>query len=243
MSLTDAGSRYRDSVTIGLGAIHAGAAEVAELSNEEQVEVVIACSEEVSHIILMPRYDALQKTLGERVQVRILTYHYSEQYLPPEPVPDVILTWNAAKAAPEDQVIVYREAVKPFCSPGYAAAHADTLRGPMTGWGGLTFLDLTRPNEGWASWEDWFDVVGHPEPEPPHVGYDSYLYLLKGATAGHGIALGWRHFIEHHLETGALVELADGYTETDNYYYCALTEKGRRRSIARKCLAFFAQVE
>ena len=98
VSLTDAGSRYRDSVTIGLGAIHAGAAEVAELSNEEQVEVVIACSEEVSHIILMPRYDALQKTLGERVQVRILTYHYSEQYLPPRAGPRCNLDLERGKS-------------------------------------------------------------------------------------------------------------------------------------------------
>ncbi len=59
------------------------------------------------------------------------------------------------------------------------------------------------------------------------------------AAAGHGIALGWRGFIERHLETGALVELADEFVETDGAYYCVLTERGRRNPLARKCLEFF----
>ena len=239
VSLTDAGNRYRDAVAIGLGAIHAGAAEVAELSIDEQVEVVIACSEEVSHIIMMPRYDALQKALGERVRIRLLTYHYSAQHLPPEPVADVILTWDAKSVASEDRVIIYKEAVVPLCSPDYAAAHAETLKGPIAGWSGLTFLGLTRPNEGWASWEDWFEIAGRPDPTPRFVGYDSYLYVLEAAAAGHGVAIGWRHFIERHLEAGTLVALADEFFETDNHYYGVLTEKGRRRPIARKCLTFF----
>ena len=132
VSLTDAGNRYRDAVSMGLGAIHAGAAEVAELSTDEQAEVVIACSEEVSHLFMMPRFAALEETLGERVRIRILTYHYSIRHLPHEPVADVILTWNAENVASEDRAIVYREAVRPICSPGYAATHAETLDGPVT---------------------------------------------------------------------------------------------------------------
>ena len=128
MSLTDAGNRYRDAVAIGLGAIHAGAAEVAELSTVEQVELVIACSDEISHLFLMPRFDTLQKALGERVRVRILTYQHNIRYLPPSPVPDVLLTWNPTTASPEDCKTILREEVHLLCSPGYAAIHAETLR-------------------------------------------------------------------------------------------------------------------
>ena len=239
VSLTDAGNRYRDAVAIGLGAIHAGAAEVAELSTEEQVEVVIACSDEASHLFLMPRYGALQKALGDRVQVRVLTYQHDIQYLPPLPRADVILSWDSEQAAADDRVVVIEEEVRPLCSPGYAALHADVLNGPVTSWGGLTFLGVSRPNEGWSSWEDWFDVVGHPVPAPRQSGYDSYTYVLESAAAGHGIAIGWRHFIERYLESGALVALTDGFLKTENCLYAVVTEKGRQRSIARKCLTFF----
>ena len=237
-TLTDAGKRFRDGVAAGLAAIHRGAAEATELSLSEQV--VIACSHETSHFLIMPRYDALQQALGENVRIRILTYHHSIQSLPSDPSADILLTWNTAGAAPEDRAPVFKEAVRPVCSPAYAATHARTLARPVAGWSGLTFLDLMRPNEGWASWEDWFAVAGRPDEAQRRVGFDSYTYVIEAAAAGHGIALGWRNLIERSMEAGALVTLGDGFVEFDNLFLGVLTEKGRRKSLARRCLAFFA---
>ena len=132
-----------------------------------------------------------------------------------------------------------RPAVRPVCSPAYAAEHAQTLAGAVAGWSALTFLDLLRPNEGWATWEDWFAVAGRPDDGTPRrLGLDSYTYVLEAAAAGHGIALGWRHFIERFLEAGVLVGLGNGFVEFDRAYYGVLTRKGRRKALARKCLAF-----
>ena len=241
VSLTDAGNRYRDAVAIGLGAIHAGAAEVAELSTAEQVELVIACSDEISHLFLMPRYDSLQKALGERVRVRILTYQHNIQYLPPSPVADVLLTWDPAMVAPEDRKVVLREEVILLCSPGYAALHAETLNLPSSGWSNLTLLEIARPNEGWSSWDDYFNVIGYPSPAPRVAGFDNYTYVLEAAASGQGIAMGWRHFIERHLDSGALVALKDDFLKTENYFFAVVTEKGRQRPLARKCITFFEQ--
>ena len=235
--LTEAGERFRDGVAAGLAAIHQGAAEAADLSNAEQV--VIACSHEASHFFIMPRYDALRRALGEDVRIRVLTYHHYIQSLPADPSADILMTWDAAGAAPQDRALVHREAVRPVCSPAYAATHAQTLAGPVAGWSRLTFLDLLRPSEGWASWEDWFAVAGRPDGAPRRLGFDSYTYVLEAAAAGHGIALGWRYFIERPLEAGALVALGDGFVEFDSAYYGVLTEKGRRKPLARRCLAFF----
>ena len=237
VTLTDAGKRFRDGVAAGLAAIHRGAAEAAELSSADQV--VIACSHEASHFFIMPRYDALRQAVGEEVQIRILTYHHSIQGLPTDPSADIRMTWNAAAVASEDCVVAHREAVRPVCSPAYAAAHAQTLAGAAAGWSGLTLLDLVRPNEGWATWEDWFAVAGRPDGAARRVGFDCYTYVLEAAAAGHGIALGWRQFIERSLEAGSLVALGDGFVEFDNVYFAVLTEKGRRKPLARRCLAFF----
>ena len=237
VTLTEAGRRFRDGVATGLAAIHRGAAEATELAQTAQV--VIACSHDASHYFLMPRFDALRRVLGEDVQVRILTYQYSVQGLPTDPSTDIRLTWDAAGVAPNDRVVVLTEAVRPVCSPAYAAAHADTLAGPVAGWSGLTFLDLLRPNQGWATWEDWCAVVGHPDGAPRRLGFDSYTYVLEAAAAGHGLALAWRHYSERSLDAGALVALGDGYVECDGVYCGVLTEKGRRKPLARRCLAFF----
>ena len=82
-------------------------------------------------------------------------------------------------------------------------------------------------------WEDWFAVAGRPDTAPRRVGFDSYSYMLEAAAAGHGIALGWRYFMDRQLEAGALVALGDGFHETGNLYFAVLTEKGRRKPIAR----------
>ena len=63
--------------------------------------------------------------------------------------------------------------------------------------------------------------------------------MLEAAAAGHGIALGWRYFIDQPLEAGALVPLGDGFVEFDRVFSGVLTEKGRRKPLARKCLEFF----
>ena len=236
VTLTEAGRRFRDGVVAGFSAIHRGAADAAELSQAEQV--VIACSHDASHFLIMPRFDALRQVLGEDVQLRILIYHYSVQSLPSDPSADIVLSWNPAGVAPEDRLSL-KEAVRPVCSPAFAAAHAETLAGPVAGWGGLTFLDLVLPNGGWATWEDWFAVAGRPDQPPTCVGFDCLSYSVEAAIGGHGIALGWRYFIDRSLEAGTLVALGDDFVETGNVYYGALTEKGRRKPLARKCLAFF----
>ena len=237
VTLTDAGERFRDGVAAGLAAIRRGAAEAAELASADQV--VIACSHETSHFLIMPRYEALRRALGEDVRIRIFAYHHYARHLPAEPTADILLTWDPAAVAPDDRVVTLKEAVRPVCSPAYAAAHAQALAGPVAGWNGLTLLDLVRPNEGWASWEDWFARVGHPAAAPRRIGLDCYTYVLEAAAAGTGIALGWRQFIERFLEAGTLVALGDGFVEFDRAYYGVLTEKGRRKPLARRCLEFF----
>ena len=71
------------------------------------------------------------------------------------------------------------------------------------------------------------------------MGFDSYVYILEAAAAGRGIALGWKNFIERYLEAGTLVELGDGYVSFRNGCHARLTERGRYRPLARKCLSFF----
>ena len=236
-TLTDAGECFLDGVAAGLAAIQRSAAEASELSNTDQV--VIACSHEVSHFFLMPRSDALRRTLGEDVRVRIVTYHHSTQGLPTDPSADIRLSWDAAGVATEDRRVAHREGVRPVCAPAYADAHTHTLAGPVVGWGGLTFLDLLRPNEGWATREDWFAIAGRQDGAPRRLGFDSYTCVLDAAAAGHGIALGWRYFIERSLDAGALVALGDGFVEFDGVFCGVLTEQGRRKPLARRCRAFF----
>ncbi|MDE0035835.1 MAG: LysR family transcriptional regulator [Deltaproteobacteria bacterium] len=234
--LTDTGSRYHDAVARSLDILQAAGAEVR--SREQQV--VIAGTNETSHLFVMPRYEALHEALGEHVRIRIVN-DYRPNTLNPrhDPVADVVLTWDAASLTSQDRVVALMEALRPLCSPGYAATYADVLEGPVSGWTGLSFLDLTLPQRGFGAWKDWFEAAGCPDASPRYLGFNSYAYVLEAATARQGIALGWRGFIERYLDNGSLVPLGDGFVETGNTYYCVLTENGRANPLARKCLEFF----
>ena len=238
VTLTDAGIRLREAIASGLDAIHRGVAEAEEFSKDEQV--VIACSNETSQFILLPQYNELCEALGENVRVRVLTYHLDFSHLPPEPVADVVLTWNAARADPDFRTVVARESFRPVCSPAFAADHGDILNGPVSGWGSLAFIGHTRPSEGWATWDDWFEVAGSPTQTPRVLSLDSYFYVLEAAAAGRGIALGFDSYVDRYLAEGTLVEIGEKYVGSENQCYCTLTEKGRGKPLARKCLSFFA---
>ena len=232
--LTAAGRRFGTSVVRGIDTIHATVDEIVQTRDEQ---VVIACSVETSQFFLLPRFDSLQEALGENVGVRILTYtpYFDIDERTFRPSPDLVLSWEDRS---DDCVPVFEELLRPVCSPSYAASHAQTLKGPVSGWHGLSFLDLTAPNRGWASWDDWFRVAGHPSPAPRFTGFDSYVYILEAAAVGRGIALGWKYFIDQYLEAGRLVELGDFYVASNRRYHARLTERGRSRPLADKCLSF-----
>ncbi len=237
--LTEAGRRFREAVLVGLGALRSGASDIATLSDDGHTEVTVACPDEVSHLFLMPRYQALREALGEHVRIRIVAHSAASRDFPPLPPADVVLAWDEGHSTSEHRVVVAKEALRPFCSAAYAAQHAETLNGPVAGWGGLNFLSFARPGEGKASWKRWFAVAGRPGAGLRYEDFDLYLYALEAAVAGRGLVLGWRHLIERYVETGALVALGDGFVETRRCFTAALTPTGRQEPLARACLAFF----
>ena len=241
VTLTEAGMGFRDAVVAGLGIIRAAASEAADLSGRQQL--VIACSYDSSHLVLMPRYRQLQETLGDDVGIRVLTFYRDQQELPPTPAADLILTWERPLTSPENRVAILQEAVRPICSRGYIAANADVLNGPVSGWSELTLLDVTPPHEGWANWDDWFQAAGYPKSAPKTLYFDHYTYVLDAAATGCGIALGWRGCIEPFLRTGAMVAVTDDYVELDSFYYGALTQKGKTKPVARQCLEWLKSNE
>ena len=238
VTLTDAGKRFLEAVTTGLGIIHEASADAATRLTAEQV--TIACSPDASHLFVLPKYPALQKALGDNVEIRIHTFQFDVWQLPRHPPADLVLTWDA-KAGADEFAVIHEDAVTPICSPEYAADNAQALKKPPRFWDGLTFLDLVGPNKGGAAWDDWFRVAGRPEAEPRFKYLDLYTFVLEAALAGQGIAMGRRHYIERYLETDRLLQVNDTFVEFDNKFCGVVTEHGRNRPLARKCLSFLQQ--
>ena len=236
VSLTDAGTRFRDAVVAGLGIIHWAAADVTDRMDERQVAIM--CSNCASHFLLLPLFGELQEALGEEVRIRILPCDRDPQDLPPNPIADLILTWKKPRAAPGSLVPIFRESVGPLCSPAYLAAHEHVLNGPVADWNRLTILGVRNARDGCATWEDWFQAVGYPATPPRTMSFHHYAYVLEAAAAGRGIGLGWRGLMDERIQSGNVIQLTDKYIDLDSFFYGLLTRKGRSTPLARKCLRF-----
>lgn len=231
--LTLAGEVYQRAVATGLEQIAAGGLTALNLAEDKRV--VIACAPALSHLILIHRFQHLRLAIGQDVCLRILTLDPDRIGLLDDSDVDLTLTYHDNASAPEGGMPVFGEAITPVCSPDFAAAHADVLARPVEEWGAMPFLRLARPALGWATWHDWFDSAGYPAPPPRYIGIEDYAFLLASAVAGEGLALGWRHFIERHLDEGRLVTVVDGFVEGNRSCFARLTERGRKRPEAHRC--------
>ena len=236
--LTPAGEAYHHGIAVGLARIVA--AGVVASDRDGDFRLTIACGGSTSELFLRPRLKELQRALGGSA-VRLL--HCENDYLDiPNVVRadriDLVASYHDVDGVPADEVVVFPEAMAPVCSPGFASAHADVLREPVAHWGTLPFLDFARPSLGWATWDDWFEAAGRPQSPPRREAYDDYAYTIGAAAAGQGLALGWRNFVGRLLDDGLLVA-AGGFIETSRPFSVRLTEYGRGRSVAGRCLDAF----
>ena len=238
--LTEAGSVYFRAVSEGLDRIGVGALAAAHRSFDDRL--VIACTYEIAHLFLLPRFPALREVIGKDTSIRILTCDSEILGRLNATDADLVLSCQVAANDPQDCVVVFREAMAPVCASSYATEYAETLSRPVEEWGTLTFLDLTNPNQTWSRWEDWFAIRGAPSQSPRYVGFDNYVYLLEASSAGCGIAIGWRHLVDRYIEKGDLVRLSDKFVECGRPYYAMLSERSRGRAVARRCLDFLGNV-
>ena len=243
VTLTPAGVVFHRAVAVGLERISAGALAASDLPEDERV--VIACGGATSELFLRPRLGDVQRGLGETAVIRLLhceNYHLDRPNVTETDRIDLIASYHAIDGVPGDEVVVFPEAIAPVCSPGFAEAHADVLGCPVAQWGGLPFLDFARPSLGWATWDDWFETAGRPNPPPRYRNFDDYVYMIDAAVAGQGLALGWRNFVGRFVRLGSLVAVPEGFVGFERSLAVRLTGYGRQRPIARRCLDAFASL-
>ena len=241
VNLTPAGEIFHRAVTVGLERIAAGALTAAGLADDQRI--VIACGGATSELFLRPRLDALHRALGEDAVIRLL--HCENDYLYfPNVVEndriDLIASYHSVDGLPGDEAVVFPEAIAAVCSPEFAAVHAQILARPVADWGSLPFLSFARPSLGWATWDDWFETVGQPQPPPHYRPFEDYVYMIDAAVAGQGLALGWRNFTGRFLDVGSLVMASGEFARFGRPLAVRLTARGRQRPVARRCLDAFA---
>ncbi|MEO0367875.1 MAG: LysR family transcriptional regulator [Pseudomonadota bacterium] len=239
LTLTYAGEQYYRDVVACLDRLHRSSETLVLKPAANQL--VIACSHEASNLVVLPHFEKLQLGLGEGTQIRLITSEYDaiEQ---DDPRVDIKLVYEKSARGSSLENVICRELVTPVCAPNFYKAHQSILKQPLGQWMSLPFLDLTKPNAGWATWLEFARAKGEQIFQPTMIPYDNYVYLLEAAAVGKGIALGWKRFVDRHLREKLLVPIISDYIELDHALVANLTEKGKRNELARDCVSLLREL-
>lgn len=238
--LTEQGKHLARRIGQGLDSILDGMEQVANWDVE--APVIIRCTHAISHLLIMPVFNALQSAIGDQGQVRIMTAEYATLDAHLDPQIDIRFDYDVTGIPSEDYVLLFSEAVKPVCSPEFKTQNAAALAKHPGHWPDLPLLDMSLPNRGWASWHDWFRSYDAELPSTAPRRFDNYIYLLESCAAGQGLALGARHLVESYLSAGRLVQAHEDYISYERGFYAVLSERGRTRNAPRKCLEALTQL-
>ncbi len=241
--LSSQGEQLYRYVEQGLNNIKSGIDVMHSTSAEN--ELIIACSHEISHLYLMPKYENLAKAIGNNVRIRLVTSddHFFDDSLHHQV--DIIFTYKNPYRNKQRYAKIYTEGIRPICSPSYFQIHEKQLTCTPSHWTDLTFLRLDRLNPGWATWDDWFKNKQQnvSTNDLNFINFDNYVYLLEAAVSGKGIALGWRGLVERYLSMGSLIGVDDNYINLDRKLFAIATDKGLDNPFSKNCLDYFKGLE
>lgn len=235
VELTKAGEFYFNAVTSALATLRAAEQELLNTSKS----VTIACTHEVSHLILMPKYEMLRNAIGRDILLRIVTAEYEAISTMVHAGADITIGYERY-TEDSNVAVVMPEEVAPVAAPSFASLHEKTLQKSSARWVELPFLGLAKDNPRWASWADWFEAQGAGRPPTPRETFTNYVYLLEAAVSGAGIAIGWRGFVERYLNDGTLVLLTKEWLSCPRMLCARLTTKGTRSESAKACLTYLS---
>lgn len=94
----------------------------------------------------------------------------------------------------------------------------------------LPLLELETSDPSWLSWEAWRAALSAPRLNGRRLRFNNYPLLIQSATAGQGMALGWRYLVDVPLSTGQLIRPFPGSIKTNLDFY--LIEPANRRESA-----------
>ncbi|MEL6648151.1 MAG: LysR substrate-binding domain-containing protein, partial [Pseudomonadota bacterium] len=113
---------------------------------------------------------------------------------------------------------LFGETVFPVCSPGYIInhPHLDRPEDLLN----QSLIEVTSNHTEWLNWKTWLAEFS-PQPKVRHSTFvNTYPLAIQAAIDGLGVALGWGHLVDRHLQEGTLIKpLSDIHVRTNSGYY------------------------
>ncbi|WP_339514618.1 LysR substrate-binding domain-containing protein [Pseudomonas sp. RL_15y_Pfl2_60] len=206
VSLTPAGQRYFDKVSIALQQIAEASLELTPGGSARWLKILVVPA--FAKRWLMPHLESLRQ---ERPGLKVA--------IEPNPtftevdanVFSLGIVYGMPGEFSQSEVMLLRPQVFPVCSPEYLDSH-----GPLRSIDDLVQHELIHVDEGeW--WNAWLEANNHQLRVSSEVGYVSNDHALSMAEAGAGVALANDVLVRKELESGQLVRPLPQQVRLESY--------------------------
>lgn len=185
------------------------------LQGKGRATVQMAATNSVSSLWLMPRLRKFQMS-NHNVTISLFSSDLDSECL--TDAYDLAILRGEGDWPGYDAELLFGETVFPVCAPGYAINHPhlvgpdDLLK--------QSLIEVTSNHTEWLNWKTWLSQLG-ADPTVQHSTFvNTYPLAIQAALDGLGIALGWGHLVDRHLQDGSLVKpLGDVHVRTNSGYY------------------------
>jgi DNA-binding transcriptional LysR family regulator len=213
ITLTEAGERFYNDVSIGLAHIRRSAEAITRARRDRHVTLSVSTA--FAAYWMVPRL-AEFRAVHPEIDIRLQTTD-KDLDLAAEGT-SLGVRRGSGEWPGYEAMFLAPEAIVPVASPAHLARTgpvsepADLL--------GRSLIHLEEPFRVRPTWTDWF--AGHGlawTDRGEGLRLNDYALVLQAAIAGEGVALGWRHLVERLIAQGFLVEALDApYSEVKGFY-------------------------
>ena len=225
VALTQQGRKLLSGITPALKTLER--VSTGLLGDRGNGTVRMAATNSVAALWLMPRLHKFREA-NHNVSISLLASDLDSECL----TEDVDLTilrgdgdWPGYEAR-----LLFGETVFPICSPGYLTNHVGipTIEALTS----HALIEVSNNHTEWLNWQTWLTQKGADPDAVRHSTFvNTYPLAIQAAIDGLGIALGWGHLVEQHLQSGALVRPMNAeHIRTRSGYYLLQRRGSERRS-------------
>lgn len=214
VTLTDAGRRFLDDVTLGLSHIRKSAENLREQASGGHVTLSVSTA--FASFWMLPRLHKFREDLPE-IDLRIQTSDRDID-LAEEEVALGIRGGSPADWPRYDNAMLAPERIQPVANAAFGKTHGNRLS-PKD----LTeqqLIHLEEPHRTAADWPTWFKSAGVQTAVAGRgLAINDYVLVIQAVLEGQGVALGWQHLTDRLIESGLLVHVCRHFLDTGKGFY------------------------
>ena len=214
VQLTDHGRKLLHSIAPALKTLER--ASEGMLAERQRSTVHMAATNSVSSLWLMPRLRKFQQS-NKNITISLFSSDLDHECLADHF--DLTILRGDGDWPGYEAELLFGETVYPVCAPAYATNHPDLKDvGELPA---QSLIEVTNNHTEWLNWATWLAQKGVDPDQIRHSTFvNTYPLAIQAAVDGLGIALGWGHLVDRHLQEGALVRpLGPDHVRTQSGYY------------------------